>query len=49
MKPPTPRLASVETAEQALNLRARGGGLRVWGWKSSTPEKKRLPVGDFEG
>jgi hypothetical protein len=37
-KPPTSRLAAVEAAEQAIEL-------RVWGvgWGSSVPEKKRLP------
>jgi hypothetical protein len=47
-KPATPRLAAVEAAEQALDLR-EGGGLRVWGWGSPVPEKKRLPVRSLDG
>jgi hypothetical protein len=42
-------LAAVEAAEQALDLRAWGGGLRVWGWGSPAPEKNRLPVEGLEG
>jgi hypothetical protein len=49
MKPPTPRLAAVEAAEQALDLRAWGRGLSVGGWGSAASEKKRLPVGGLEG
>jgi hypothetical protein len=43
-KPPTPLLAAMEAAEQALNL-------RVWGWGSPAPTlaKKRLPMEDLEG
>jgi hypothetical protein len=47
-KPATSRLAAVEAAEQALDLR-EGGGLRVWGWESPVPEKKRLPVKGLDG
>jgi hypothetical protein len=39
-KPPTPRLAAVEAAEQAQNLRVMGGG------SSPAPEKEAAGEGE---
>jgi hypothetical protein len=42
-KPPTPRLAAVEAAEQAQNLRVVGGG------SSPAPEKEAAGEGENRG
>jgi hypothetical protein len=43
MKPPTPRLAAVEAAEQAQNLRVVGGG------SSPAPKKEAAGEGENRG